>query len=385
MSLDEILRTYNPWWEGKAPATGIARPRYLNVLREELRRRKVTILTGLRRVGKTTLLFQTIDELLKEVAPEDILFVSLDHPGLRMHALDDILREHRKIHGHPRDRRLYLFLDEVMYADSPMAWLKVMHDSENVKVIATSSSATIRDEKAHLTGRHSTIEILPLDLSEFLLFRGVTIPPSEPYLLEHEFEEYLRIGGMPEYVLTGNPQVLIDLVNDIITKDIAAIHNIRDRQKLEELFFLLCERVGRRVTYAKLARMLKVTEVTLSSYVSHMVGTGLIYIVYKATRNSNERITSPKKVYVADVGIRNVIVGDRGKGAQFENVVYMMLKDKVKGYIERKGVELDFLLDDGAVECKYGTLLTPEQERLAKRYKAQVADGLGFVRGTLEL
>lgn len=383
MKTEEILQIYNPWWERKYSKKGIKRKKYLSFLEENLKNDRIIILTGLRRVGKTTILLHFIEEILKKTDAKHILYLSLDHPELSNHSIGEMMDTHRKIHGLSRKKKLFVFLDEVLYTKNAVAWLKTLHDSQNIKIFATSSqSLHLKDEKAYLTGRHKTIEVMPLDFSEFLLFKDTKILPSESYLLDKYFEDYMKMGGMPEYVLKGDAQIIVHLVDDIITKDIMVKHKLKDKQKLQELFSLLCERAGKRMTYSKLSRILRVKEETLSSYISYFVDSHLIHIVYKSARTLNERITSPKKMYLNDVGIRNVFSGFKDKGAIFENLVFLKIRENDPRYLEEKGVELDFVYKDRIIECKYGGISNEEQEKLMekhrKKYKIMVAEGSKF-------
>jgi len=123
-----------------------------------------------------------------------------------------------------------LFFDEITYKKDFHVQLKNIYDLYNAKVFVSSSSASgLKDQKAYLTGRHRITEILPLDFDEFLSFRKITIKKADKHLLKAYFEEYMEIGGIPEYVLTQEIEYLKQLVDDIIYKDIIAMHNIREK------------------------------------------------------------------------------------------------------------------------------------------------------------
>ena len=357
MDLEEILFLYNPWWEEEYSTPGIKREEYLSRLYKLLNSSEIVIITGLRRVGKTTIMKQLIAKILKDkiAQPEKLLYLSLEHPALDTISLLDIVEEVRKIHGLKRKEKLFLFFDEVQYKEDFERELKVLHDSENVKIYASgSNSLVVKDKKAYLTGRNIVVKIEPLTFEEYLNFNNLTITKTESYLYEKYVDDYLREGGMPEYVLSKNQEKLLQLVKDILYKDIVSRYNIRNIKKLEELFVLLCERVGKRLTINKLRKVLGIKNETIANYLSYLEETYLIYLVPKCSKSLNEQIRGPKKVYIADTGIRTMFVGYKDKGALFENLVFLKLKNKNPCYSVINGKEIDFIVGkDCAIEVKY--------------------------------
>ena len=221
MEYEEILYLFNPWWEREYLSPGIKREGYISSLYKLVDSKEVVIVTGLRRVGKTTIMQQLIARILeKKIAkPESILFVSLEHPAFDETNLMDIVNMARKIHGLKRKEKMFLFFDEIQYKEEFERELKILHDFENVKIYASgSNSLVVRDKKAYLTGRHKVIKVEPLNFEEYLYFNNVTIEKTEPYLYEKYVEDYLREGGMPEYVLSKDREKLLQLVKDIYTR-----------------------------------------------------------------------------------------------------------------------------------------------------------------------
>ena len=382
MELREILEDYNPQWFEEMGEQGILREKYLEMLREKLRKKDITFLIGLRRIGKTTLLKQFIHMLQTEMGVDGrrILYLSLDHPVLQNYELGEIIREFRKMNEISKKEKIYLFLYEILYMKNVFQWLKVINDNERVKVYATSSSALrLKDKKGFVTGRHSTIRIKPLSFREYLTFRGKD--KREPHLLERYFEEYLKNGGIPEYVLRGEIEYLVDLAEDIIMKDISARRNLANPMKLRELFLILVSRIGKPITYAKLARLLSVKEETVEQYLSYLVSSELVHVVYRWSKSLNERIYSPKKVYLGDVGFRYALTGEYSLGSNFENVMFLNILEEEPFYYLDKGVEIDFITRSKEVyECKYGREITEEQrealERLRRRgYRVKIIKG----------
>jgi predicted AAA+ superfamily ATPase len=382
VKMEAELYKQNPWWEGVFKEESIERKEYTDAIFENLKTREVIFLTGLRRIGKTTILMQAISKLLKTTKPKDILFVSLDAFNLLEYSIHDIIDEYRKIHKKPIRDFFYLFLDEVTARDNFEQELKSIYDNENIKVICSSSIATLmRDKRALLTGRTKTIEVMPLTFTEFLQFKKAVIPKSDKHLIEAHFKDYLRIGGVPHYVLTEDKDYLNELVQNIVYKDIIAYHNITNEKAVKEMFVLLCERVGKVMSYSKLARMLHLSVDTAKRFVGYFEKAYLFYVVDKYAGSYNERVTAPKKIYCGDVGIKNMITGFRDLGASYENLVFLRIKHLDPNYYSENLTEIDFITEDSAVEAKYGGELTAKQKKAfdaIKKKNKTVARGSEF-------
>ncbi|MBK9503073.1 MAG: AAA family ATPase [Leptospiraceae bacterium] len=122
-------------------------------------------MTGLRRVGKTSLMKLSIQHLLeKGIKPKNIFYISMDDYVFKNSTIHEIVALYRKIQKVKADEKVYLFFDEVAYKNDYDIQLKNLFDKENAKIVATSSSSSLlRDKKAYLTGRATIVEIQPLD------------------------------------------------------------------------------------------------------------------------------------------------------------------------------------------------------------------------------
>jgi len=382
----QILHKLNPWWDGQAALTQtIPRPRYLKQLKESLDRRDIVLVTGLRRVGKTTLLRQLIDDLLQDTAPLDILYVSLDAYGLESYSIHDIVEQYRILHRLKIEKKVHLFLDEVTAKPDFQRELKDFYDHENVKIYASASSASLfRDQKAYLTGRTRTMEILPLDFDEFLEFKDVRISAANEHLRESYFMEYLETGGLPEYVLTGDIVYLTELIDSILHKDIIAFHGLKDVTLVRDFFRLLMERAGKQLTLNRIANILGISIDTVRRYLSYFRETYLVYTIERCGK-LNQRLRSPQKVYAGDVGIRNLATGFRDKGAVFENLVYLKIKHRTPCYVLENGNEIDFYWDDLLMEVKLNQPLSGKQRDLFDNHPAKEKRFISNYRDFLEL
>ena len=365
--MEEILYKSNPWWEEKYSFNGISRNKYLQKLEDLFKNKDIIFLTGLRRVGKTSILKNFISLLInkKGIEPKHIFYITLDLIALSDMTIGEIIKEYKKLHKIPSSQKLYIFLDEVTSKENYQQELKNIYDLEDIKIYASSSSASLlKDRNAYLTGRQRVIEVMPLDFGEYLIFKNITIKKSDAYLKESYFEEYMSDGGMPEYVLTGDISYIQNLIDNIIYKDIIAYHNIKNESVVKDFYKLLMERSGKQLSLNKMANILSIGVDSAKRYLSYFEDTYLIYTIEKYGK-LNEKIKNPKKIYAGDIGLKNVVTGFRDKGAIFENLVFLKIKHLHPNYVYIDGIELDFMTENKIlIEVKYNSVLNQKQQKL---------------------
>lgn len=356
--MKETMYQFNPWWENKNfQIKSIKRERYFSKLNQYLDNKDIIFLIGLRRVGKTTLIKQLIVELLKNVNSKNILYLSCEHPSFENNTLIEILNEYRGYFNISQDENVYIFFDEVQLKNNFERDLKILYDTqEKVKIFCSGSSATLlKDKKAFLTGRQRTLEIEPLNFEEYLLFKNQKVSISESYLYKQLFLDYMKSGGMPEFVLNNDPEYLLNLIDTILYKDIVSFYSIKNQKIVRDLFILLCERVGKPLSYNKLSKILGISVDSVSQYISYFEETFLIYIVYKHSKSLNEKIRAQKKIYISDVGLRNILIGFKDLGAIYENLVFLKIKKDEPEYYFENNREVDFIIKkkDLVIEAKF--------------------------------
>jgi len=350
-----------------AMTTVIEREKYLKILGETLDNKDIVFLTGLRRVGKTSIMKGFIARLIqqKNINPQYICYISLDLIALDDTEISQIVDEYRQIWRLESKQKIYLFFDEVTHKNNYQRALKNLYDLDNVKIYASSSSASLlRDNNAFLTGRQRVLEIMPLDFNEYLQFRKIHIKQADFHLKLSYFEDYMQDGGMPEYVLTRDLSYLQNLIDSIIHKDIIAMHKIKNIQVVKDFYRLLMERSGKQLSLNKIAKILSIGVDTARRYLSYFEDNYLIYTIEKYGK-LNERLKNPKKIYASDIGLKNIATGFRDKGAIFENLVFLHIKNKSPSYVSSAGIEIDFITKDKfLIEAKYNSVLNTKQQKL---------------------
>ncbi|MCL4417657.1 MAG: DUF2341 domain-containing protein, partial [Actinobacteria bacterium] len=272
--------------------------------------RRSVILSGARRVGKTTILYQLIDEMLNNGIPaKHILYVSFDHPILKCCTVEEILEAYEEnVSG--SSENLCFFFDEVHFADQWDLWIKYLYDHRrSCKIIATGSASPVLVAHASESGvgRWTIIKIPTLSFYEYCeLVRIKDLPklPSEfkpsqlgtlsseklgslmhsLAVLQKYFHRYLLIGGFPEIALSDDipfTQRILreDVVDKVLKRDLTVLFNVRNVAELEKVFLYLCIHSGGLVTIDTIAKEIGgVARQTVSNYLSLLETANLIYI-----------------------------------------------------------------------------------------------------------
>jgi len=170
-------------------------------------------------------------------------------------------------------------------------------------------------------------------------------------------DEYLVTGGMPQYVLAPEPQLLLNIIEDVIYKDIVKEFSVQDPGRLNDLFFLMMDRVGKRLSYSKMGNLVDIGSDAATRYIGFFRQTYLLHLCER-WGSPNERKYSPKKIYCADNGFRTVLIGSRGIGSLAENLVFNIMRTvDTPHYGIVNDHEIDFIQNDLAVEVKYKDIL----------------------------
>ncbi len=293
-----------------------------------------TIITGIRRCGKSTLLLQ----LLRRDYGEAI-YLNFDDIRLSGFETGDFTRLHQEI----TDRGTQvLFFDEIQIVDG---WEKYVSQllREGYRVFITGSNASMLSVElgTHLTGRHLSVELFPFSYAEFLAFKTLSDD-------EQSVTEYLTTGGIPEYVKTKHPAVLHALVDDILMRDIAIRYSVRDVASLRQLTAYLITNTGNLVSANKLAGMFGIKAAsTFLEYFSYLKDAYLLDFVPMFSDSLKAQARNPKKVYAMDLGIytENAISLSENTGRRFENLIFLHLRRRHKQLFYYKGKgECDFVV-----------------------------------------
>lgn len=417
--IEEYLQQANPWWRG-APFerfVGKPRDRYVERIFSSFSLDEIKVLFGVRRSGKSTIVYQLIERLLQDgVPPANIIFVNFENniflPFMNDAGFLDDLVEYARSLTNPKGR-VYLFLDEVQEVAGWERWANKVHEQKlPLHLLLTGSSSTLQSVELAtlLTGRNLSFEIRPLDFSEYIFFktgRHVERKSFSHYGQErseymHLFRGYLEEGGFPGVVLTEDrvlrEALLRQYFQDIIYRDLVRKHGVRQPVKLENLALYLISNVGRALSYRNIAGAMGIAVDTLKEYISSFERACLFSFLSPFAFSTKHKLreTHNRKIYTVDHGLRNVLAMtvDRDEGFTVENIVFNKLKgEKLLGYIEDP--EVDFAFNRTGVNhlvqvCVAPELPTRELENLKaheiqKSRKLIVSGNIHDVRDDVEI
>ncbi len=296
------------------------------------------VISGVRRCGKSTLLRQ----LMRKV--KGFCYFSFEDPraidfeASDFQKLNDVFKEEYGSFD-------YYFFDEIQNAQKWELFVRGLLD-KNKHVIITGSNASLlsRELGTRLTGRHITYELFPFSFREFLKLRNKKQDKST-------FQEYFTKGGFPEYLKTGKAEILHELLNDILIRDIAIRHNIRNTKTLREMALYLITNVGKEFSYNSLKKIFSLGSTnTAIGFISYFEDSYLLFTVTKFDYSLKKQLVNPKKIYSVDNGLSyvNSTSFSEDKGKMLENMVFLNLRKNSKEIFYFKGRnECDFLIKEG--------------------------------------
>ncbi len=361
----KVLTAYNPWWKtgGVNPKMTKSYKRF--AFHEAMKRlnetniRRTVVLTGTRRVGKTTIQYQIIDALLKEgVPPQKIVFISMDHPMLKLSQFQEVLEcYHENICA---DQDVYYFFDEIQYASDWDRWLKIIYDNQpDTRVVATGSAspALMKGSRESGAGRWSVIQVPTLSFYEYCELLELDRPNIPENLkvtdllhktqiertqimmqltkVQNHFMRYLQVGGFPELALADNDlmaqQIMReDVVDKVLKRDLPSLYNIRNSTELERIFLYLCNVSSEIISIDAITKELNgVSRTTVENYIQYLESANLIYQSWPVDMAGKKVLKARPKIYIADAAIRNAVLMDEsimtdpvGMGKVVETAVY---------------------------------------------------------------
>lgn len=336
-----ILHGFNPWWTGRPfPVPEFRRLAYgaCRSYMDNPALHRAILLSGPRRVGKTTLLQQIVAGLIQEGHdPRAIVYLSLDHPLLKLFSLRDILKLfHAGIH--PEGRPTVLLLDEIQYSREWETEVKLLVDHQPAyRIVATGSASVVHKEKLAESGvgRWITVAVPTLSFYEFVHIGGEPAPelaantrpkdlfgltPGEQAGIAAQlrpllplFNRYLLVGGFPETARQSDIslcQRLLreDVVERVLKRDMTALFGVRNVNDLEKIFIYLCIHTGGILAHATVANALGISVATVGNHLALLEQANLIYCLPPVRTGGKKTLKARNKYYLVDAALRNAVL-----------------------------------------------------------------------------
>jgi len=356
--LSDAIRKWNPWWaegEVEKELLGVEREK-LAKLKEHLDLKLIKDIIGVRRSGKTTLLYQLIQHLIsQDVNAKEILLLNFDDNEIYNADFDKLLLECRRINPDIS----HIFLDEVQEKQNWERWVRSLYDTRQFKrvfVSGSSSSLLKRDVGRVLSGRHTTFVMFPFSFLEYLRFYDWR--NFEADYLEHNrgkvfhfLERYLAEGGFPETLGMGRMKrikYLSDLFDDIVARDATARHKA-DYEIMKKIAYYVVSNSSKTMTHRSVANVCGVSVDTVTKYLAYLEECYLILPLRRFSPRLKEQMREINKYYSIDTGLANA-VGYRFReefGRAMENAVFIELNRR---FAENKEIKLFYWNGEGEVD-----------------------------------
>lgn len=319
-----------------------------------------TIITGLRRCGKSTLLLQLMNQKNQNA-------IYLNFEDIRLIAFEP--SDFPRLYSEIKQRAVQvIFFDEVQLIEKWEIFVNQLL-REGFFVFVTGSNASLLSGElgTHLTGRHLSMELFPFSYQEFISFTSSAVSYES-------LEAYLKIGGIPEFVKSKNELIIAALLDDILVKDIAVRHGIRDIASLKQLALYLLSNLGVPTSANKLVGMFGIkSAVTILDFFSYFQNSYLMDFVPQFSYSLKAQNRNPKKVYALDLGLATAVSTSfsENNGRKLENLIYLHLRRKYNSihYFIEKG-ECDFVVSEkGKVTHAIQVCYQISDENFSREYK----------------
>ncbi|MBI2968879.1 MAG: ATP-binding protein [Bacteroidetes bacterium] len=332
---------------------------------KEISHPEIIVLTGMRQVGKTTLL----NDIYNETRSSNKIFIDLENPLnqklFETDNYDDILRE-LELKGLLRSEKMFVFIDEIQVVPNITRIIKYIYDHYKIKFFLTGSSSFYLKNlfPESLAGRKFTYELFPLDFEEFLIFKNQkkTFFPTFEEKAKNKsatnhsrysslYMEFLEFGGFPGVVKQPDRdrkiRALEDIFRSYFEKDVRVLSDFKNLSKFRNTALLLSARCGSKLDISKISSEADITRDTLYAYIDFLQSTYFISLVPPYSKNIDGTVRGAKKVYLCDTGLLNIL-SRVNPGALLENSIYQSLRGKgeVCYFQKYKGPEIDFILDN---------------------------------------
>jgi predicted AAA+ superfamily ATPase len=322
-------------------------------LEDALKTSLVVVITGVRRCGKSSLLFLIKEKM--ELDDAGYCYFNFDDERIvdDVSLLENIDNLHKEIYG----TEPLLFLDEIQNITGWEKFVNRMYE-QGRKVFVTGSNASILSSEiaTSLTGRNKVIELMPFSFREYLRFKNISLDvkrlsSKKRVQITGAFDKFMVEGGFPLVVQENDAEILTAYFKDIFYRDIIARYRLGQVDEIKQIGIYFLSNVAKKFSYSTLQKISSVKSLSsIKNYLTYYSGSFLFYYLNKFDFSIKKQILNPKKVFAIDQGFIHKIGFNfsANKGRVLENIVFLELKRRKKEvyYFEGKG-ECDFVVKQG--------------------------------------
>lgn len=382
----EKLEEFNEWWfTDKVPAE-LLKERKRELFKKVIRfmnKRQIVSIVGLRRVGKTTIIYQLIEYLLrKKIDKKSILYFSFDE---KVENLDEIIESYVEAHNPDfRKQKVYLFLDEIQKLPDWSNQIKKYYDLyPKIKFVISGSEGLFiaLRTKEMLAGRMYEFPLKPLSFREYIEFIGLdknSLPVSR---IKSLFREFIIRGGLPEVMGKGSAEIKMYIksavVDKIVFQDIASLVGVKDVELLKIIIEVIATSPGMYLEYQSLAKQLDRDRRTIKSYVALLEQSFLVKTMYNYRKGRLSSLRKTKRVYLTDTSIAAAYKGSVDEQFFGKLVESAVVNSSGSESFWKNSHEVD-LIDGGPIEVKYKSKVIEKDVRGVREFmrKFSVRQGL---------
>jgi len=387
-----ILSDFNPWWTNKkVPPSFLGRFKrpLFSQLEKYLPRRQILLVYGLRRVGKTTLFYQLIDQLLRNQAPPlHLLYFSFDE---RIEELEELIQVYQnQVLKKELDQleRVYFFFDEIQKLKNWQEKVKLLYDRyPNFKILLSGSVSVSLQKKAQesLAGRIFDFYLPPLSFTEFLTWKGIKVDRKHLLLYQKKltllFFDYLRKGGFPEITTEEDDEIIRNYIKNtvlerIIYRDLPLEFGLKDVELLRTLVEMVAREPGMIINFDRLSRDLGRSKVTIINYFEYLKYGLIIREVKNLRPGFLVASRKAKKAYPYNPAFCFAYRQDFYQKKVLERIAETVVASSLNAiYYFRNSFEVDFILKRGTkiipLEVKYGQIETGSIDRFLEKFNQE--------------
>jgi hypothetical protein len=321
-------------------------------LRSLLANQEVTVITGVRRCGKSVLM----QRMRNETAESDY-FLNFEDDRLATFSQEDFQLLYEVLLELFGEQTTFYF-DEIQNIPGWEVFVRRLYNSGN-KVVVTGSNATLFSDElgTRLTGRYVQLSIYPFSFHEYAKYKNLALVEKSEFStkqasqMKQIFNEYCKQGGIPEYIRNQQVDYLHGLYESIIFRDIVVRYKLPSIAILKQLVFFLASNCSKETTYVALQKLLGLgSSTTIADYCAYLENSYLCFFVNRYALSVKKQLRSAKKVYFVDHALAKTLGFSFSEdyGRMLENIVYIELRRRYRDiYYHQEKKECDFVIHEG--------------------------------------